>query len=180
MYILHSLTLPDWAWNGQVLRAFELTYLRRYWISLRAILTSGKLSSLNHQRNSSQALGEESPPLVCRLVCVKKRSYAYKKKKKKKETCKQSESHQHERRRRWREKNARKERREASAISKSGNERRAGYLECHSAHPTTVCENYCCHLPSALFLPFSSIGMPTYTCVHRCTRALARLGCTYM
>ena len=84
MYILHSLTLPDWAWNGQVLRAFELTYLRRYWISLRAILTSGKLSSLNHQRNSSQALGEESPPLVCRLVCVKKRSYAYKKKKKKK------------------------------------------------------------------------------------------------
>lgn len=36
------------------------------------------------------------------------------------------------------------------------------YLECHTAHPTTVCENYCCHLPSALFLLCSGISVPIY------------------
>lgn len=45
------------------------------------------------------------------------------------------------------------------------------YLECHTAHPTTVCENYCCHLPSALFLLCSGISVPIYLFPCTYTRA---------
>lgn len=68
--------------------------------------------------------------------------------------------------------NVRREEEEETSIFKSTTVR---YLECHTAHPTTVCENYCCHLPSALFLLCSGISVPIYLFPCTYTRAHQRI-----